>query len=256
MTCVGEPISWLRLERYAQADLDGAGAAAVKVHLDACAACRAALTSIEDDRVVLPPLPARRAVVAAARTPWSILRRALRALTPASPEAGSARTENRTLRARRRWQIGAGFGGALVAAAIVLLWLRRPDGAGVDELGRRVRVKGAGVVSLTLVRERAGVIAFDPPDIASTDRWKVQLTCGTEALLWTDVVVYQPSGASFPLPAQPITCGNAVAVPGAFRVTDGGAMICVALGPSAPDRDRLRKSPRAPMVCATVAASP
>ena len=36
------------------------------------------------------------------------------------------------------------------------------------------------MVSLTLVRERAGVIAFDPPDVDASDRWKVQLTCDRE----------------------------------------------------------------------------
>ena len=228
MSCIGEPVSWLRLERYALAELDAPGARAVRTHLDACAACRAALASIEDDRVVLPPLPARRAVVATVKTPWY-----------------------------RRWQLGAGLGGLALAAALLVLWLRAPGGAAeLDELGRRTRVKGAGAVTLTLVRERAGVIAFDPPDLVDSDRWKVQLTCDREAPLWTDVVVYQPGGASFPLAAQAITCGNAVPVPGAFRVTDGGATICVALGATAPDRDRLRRGPRGPMVCAAVAAPP
>ena len=50
-TCIGEPVSWLRLERYALADLDRAASAAVRTHLDGCAACRAALASIEGDAV-------------------------------------------------------------------------------------------------------------------------------------------------------------------------------------------------------------
>jgi hypothetical protein len=222
MTCVGEPISWLRLERYALAELDRAAAAAVRMHVEACAACRSALASIEGDVVALPPLPARRAVIAAVKRPWY-----------------------------RRWTLGAGLGVAIAAAAVLLLWLRTP---GDDALpGRRARVKGAGLVSLRLVRERGGVVAFDPADVAPDDRWKVELTCASGAPLWTDVVVYQPGGASFPLSPRPITCGNQVGVPGAFRITDGGATICVALGSAAPDRLRLARGPRGPMVCAAVA---
>ena len=56
MTCVDQPISWLRLERYALAELDGATTASVRTHLDECAACRAALASLEGDRVELPAL--------------------------------------------------------------------------------------------------------------------------------------------------------------------------------------------------------
>jgi hypothetical protein len=141
---------------------------------------------------------------------------------------------------------------AVAAAAVLALWLRAPGGDGAP--GRRLRVKGAGAVTLTLVRERAGAIAFDPRDVRADDRWKVQLTCDRAAPLWTDVVVYQRGLASFPLPAQPITCGNAVAVPGAFRVTDGGATICVALGGAAPDRARLARGPRGAMVCAALIA--
>ncbi len=225
MTCVDQPISWLRLERYALAELDGATTASVRRHLDDCPACRAALAALEGDHVALPALPARRAVVVTAARPWW-----------------------------RRWQLGAGLGAALAAAAILLVWLRAPGTVG--EPGRRTRIKGAGTVALTLVRERAGVIAFDPADVTADDRWKIQLTCGNPAPLWTDVVVYQPTGAAFPLPAQAITCGNAIAVPGAFRITDGGATICVALGASAPDRTRLARGPRGPMVCAAVMAPP
>ncbi|HVV85316.1 MAG TPA: hypothetical protein VHE35_19775, partial [Kofleriaceae bacterium] len=155
----------------------------------------------------------------------------------------------------RRWLLGGGAGALLAAAAVLVLVLRgRGGGAGEVEPGRHVRVKGAGTVSLRLVRDRAGVVSFDPADVAPGDRWKVELTCGNPAPLWTDVVVYQPDGASFPLPAQSITCGNAIAVPGAFRVTGGGATICVALGAAAPDRARLGRGPRPPMVCASVAA--
>ena len=56
--CIGEPISWLRLEQHALA-----ADTAVAAHLDACAACRACMDEIRRDVVALPALvvPARRA---------------------------------------------------------------------------------------------------------------------------------------------------------------------------------------------------
>jgi predicted anti-sigma-YlaC factor YlaD len=51
-TCIGEPISWLRLETFALDRSD----AAVRDHIATCAACRQCLDSIADDMVALPPL--------------------------------------------------------------------------------------------------------------------------------------------------------------------------------------------------------
>lgn len=50
--CIGEPISWLRLETYAMTHAD----VSVRDHLAACPACAACLTEIERDVVALPPL--------------------------------------------------------------------------------------------------------------------------------------------------------------------------------------------------------
>lgn len=57
-TCIGQPISWLRLETFAQ----GAADADVRDHLAACAACKHCLDEIQRDVVALPPLhvPARK----------------------------------------------------------------------------------------------------------------------------------------------------------------------------------------------------
>ena len=56
--CIGEPISWLRLERYALEPKD----TGVREHVDACPACRHCLDEIQRDVVALPPLhvPAKR----------------------------------------------------------------------------------------------------------------------------------------------------------------------------------------------------
>ena len=59
--CKGEPVSWLRLERYHLGELDGAERAQIEAHLAGCAACTEALASLaQDDAVALPPLPVAR----------------------------------------------------------------------------------------------------------------------------------------------------------------------------------------------------
>jgi hypothetical protein len=57
MTCIGVPISWLRLERHALAEDP-----AIAEHVAACAACRGCLAEIRGDLVALPALvvPERR----------------------------------------------------------------------------------------------------------------------------------------------------------------------------------------------------
>lgn len=89
LACIGEPVSWLRLERHAHG---GASDATVRDHLAACPACRHCLDEIERDVVALPPLhvPAKR---------------------------------------RRRWTFALPALGAIAAAAVILLLLRpRPQG--------------------------------------------------------------------------------------------------------------------------------
>jgi hypothetical protein len=53
MPCIGEPISWPRLEAHV-----AARDAAITAHVTECAACRACLEEIERDVVALPGLPA------------------------------------------------------------------------------------------------------------------------------------------------------------------------------------------------------
>ncbi len=220
-TCIGEPVSWLRLERLALAELDAPTAAAVRAHLDACAACAGAFARIADDARPLPRLPA----VDATPRPWWA-----------------------------RWRVAIG-GVALAAGAAAALVALRPATVAPPPPGG-VRVKGTGVVVVRLVRERDGVVAFDPDDVRDADRWKVELTCAPGGAAWVDVAVVQGRDVAFPLAPQQIGCGNAVAVPGAFRITDGAAALCVALAPRAPDRDRLRAGDRRGVVCRTLRAAP
>jgi hypothetical protein len=192
--CVGVPVSWLRLERHALGEVDGEVAA----HVAACAACRAALATIEADDRPLPPLP----VPAAPRRRWS-------------------------------WWPRLAFAGGLVAAAAALiLWvvIRRGEEPAMHA-GSRVRVKGGELV-VSLVRERGGAVTFEPSRFAPGDRFKVRVTCspGAAGDVAVDVVVFQDGAAAWPLAPARLACGNLVAVPGAFRITGAGpARICLAV---------------------------
>ncbi|MEO8846104.1 MAG: hypothetical protein ABI591_12180 [Kofleriaceae bacterium] len=64
IACIGEPISWPRLERFAQTRAD----AAIAAHVAQCPACRQCVDEIASDVVALPPLVI--AVVAPRRTRW------------------------------------------------------------------------------------------------------------------------------------------------------------------------------------------
>lgn len=210
--CIGQPLSWLVLERHALVELEGAAAAVADEHLAQCAACRAARQRIAADARVLPPLPQVETRIPWWRTSWT-------------------------------W----GGGGVLIAAAALLLLLlrvRKPD----DMDPRAVRVKGAGVVVMGLVRERGGAVTFDPPDVRDGDRWKVQVTCGPGGAAWVEVVVYQAGAPPmFPLAPARVGCGNSVVVPGAFRITGGAATVCARITPDAPARRATL--PLTPMAC-------
>nr|MBA3464019.1 hypothetical protein [Deltaproteobacteria bacterium] len=52
LACIGEPVSWLKLERHAAGQRD----AAIASHVAACPACKHCLDEIESDLVALPPL--------------------------------------------------------------------------------------------------------------------------------------------------------------------------------------------------------
>lgn len=220
--CIGEPVSWLRLEQLALAELDAGGTADVRTHLDACAACHAAFARISDDARPLPALPL--VALQAARPPWW-----------------------------RRWLVPGG-GLVLAAAAVLLLLFRTADRAPRPLPEHAVRVKGAGVVVVTLVRERDGAIAFDPPGVRDGDRWKVQVTCAPGGAAWVDVAVDQRGEVDFGPAPQRIACGNDVVVPGAFRVTGGAATVCIAIGATPPDRTRLAAGDRRDTVCRALTA--
>src|SRR5580692_1245322 len=119
--CTGEPISWLRLERYHLGELAPDERARIEAHLATCPACKACLGRIEeDDAVALPPLPAMPV--------------------------------RRVARIRRPVPIGAAVG-TLAAAAAVVLAVRGSHPTDGERGGlSSARVKGDGM-ALSLVRD-------------------------------------------------------------------------------------------------------
>lgn len=177
--CRGVPLSWLVLERHHLGELAGEERAAVERHLAECEACRAALARIAADDRPLPALP-----------------------TP--------------LRPRRRFAAIAS--GLALAAALLLFLGRRPTtrDPGIEPV---VRAKGTDV-AFALVRDDDALIADGGGIYRDGDRFKALVTCPPGMRASWDVVVYERGETSFPLPpAQDVACGNAVPLPGAFRVT-------------------------------------
>lgn len=211
--CAGEPISHLRLEQFHLGELAGEARSLVEHHLAGCPSCAAELRRIAAaDEHPLPGL----GVPAAARR---------------RPTAG----EVVALQLRRAAPV---LGAFALAAAIFVAVGKLPTVDGEDDDGERI--KGSDI-ALTLVRERDGTIdeagtSFDP-----ADRLKVLVTCPPKLKAAWDVVVFDESGATFPLdPTQELACGNEIALPGAFRLTGTSAQtVCLVWNT---DRDELKRT--------------
>ena len=197
MSCIGTPISWLRLEQHFDRSLPDTEHAQIEQHLASCAACAECFAQIEGSAAAaLPPLvlPARSAGV---------------------------------LTLRRVAPVVAALA---VAAALLFVLRRRGDrGLGAPELDPlSARTKG-GSVGFALVREDEGLVTEAGGVYRDGDRWKALVTCPADMHAAFDVVVYEGGQAEFPLAPQPeLTCGNQVALPGAFRTTGRERMtICL-----------------------------
>lgn len=210
VACIGEPISWLRLETFAAGRAD----AQVSEHVAACPACKHCLEEIRADLVALPPL-----AVPAARP------------------------------GRRAWWTWAVPAFALAAAAVIaLVVLRGSPTDELSPRENVVAIKGIGEVVLGTVRERGGVIREDVRSFAPGDRWKLVVTCppaASGAPLSVAVTVVEVGGQAQidrPLAPARIACGNRVVLPGAFSLTGprpnrvcatigGDATACVTIAP-------------------------
>jgi hypothetical protein len=210
--CIGEPISWLRLERYAQ---DGGADRAVHEHLARCAACARCLDEIRGDTVELSPL------------------------APPRDELSDQRA-----RRRPRW-LAPAMAFAAAAAVALVVWrsgIGGDHGEGLDDRGERreevARIKGVGEVVLGVVRKRGDAILPDARTFAPDDSWKLVVTCPPTATAWVDVAIHDAGQIDHPLAPAQISCGNRVFLPGAFSLTGPRAhRVCVRISAAAaPDR--------------------
>ncbi|MEJ7598018.1 MAG: hypothetical protein WKG01_08935 [Kofleriaceae bacterium] len=188
MACIGEPVSWPRLEAFALDRRDDA----IRMHVDACPVCARCLEEIRTDVVVLLALPA---LTVAERAP------------------------------RRRWWIVPAMGFAVAALLALVLW---PRDGGRGAARDVVAIKGVGDVVLGLVRERDGAIRDDATTFRAGDRWKVVVTCPPGGEVAVEVAIIDPRSSDSPLPPARIACGNRVVLPGAFSLTGVAAnQICI-----------------------------
>lgn len=179
MTCIGEPISWLRLEQAAVGEGD---VASVERHVAACAACRSCWDEIRGDVVAMPGVPAPRIVPM-----------------------------------RRRWVMPA-FAAAVAMAAVIAIVVRPRSerdervssvkGVGELVIGVVRERNGAIAEDATTFQEtdRWKVVVTCPPEASA---W-VDVAV---------VEVGGPPAPDYPMAASRVACGNRVALPGAFRLT-------------------------------------
>jgi hypothetical protein len=194
--CTGEPISWLRLERYRLGELAEAERARVAEHLTACATCAECMARIMADEAEI--LPALELAAGAAR--------AASIATPAPPP--------------RRWRLFAGAG-ALAAAAMMVLGIGRTwHGSATRTIEHETALLKGDGMAFVLVRDDGQRLADPQGVFRDGDRFKALVTCPPAMGANFDLVVFDASGASFPLaPAPGFACGNEVPLPGAFRLT-------------------------------------
>ncbi len=168
----------------------------IEGHLSSCAECAAALRSIHDDARGMPAL-----VITSSRLPAGRRARAL------------------------SWAFGA-----VGVLAVAFLIFRSPREGTVQSV---TRVKG-GEPSLQLVRERDGAL-LRPTHFAPRDRFKAHVSCAAGAW-FVDVVIAQGHELFYPLEAARLECGNAVAVPGAFRLSGGPLRVCAVISAKPSER--------------------
>ncbi|HKU42850.1 MAG TPA: zf-HC2 domain-containing protein [Polyangiales bacterium] len=195
--CIGEPISWLRLERYGLGELPADDRAHIDAHLEACPACRACWQTIAgDSQRALPPLAAK---VRKLPTRWARL-------------------------------------GALAAAAAAIALALRLQGPHPEPPIARRSIKG-GELALDLVRISGDGRLLDANGYTPADRFRVDITCPPGGASHAELVVYQDGRAFFPLDPARLECGNHRAMPGAFRIDGTSpALVCIALADGPLDR--------------------
>jgi hypothetical protein len=216
-SCMATPLSWLVLERYELGELAPTERERVDEHLGHCPVCKACLDRIVRDKdIALPKLAAIRK-------------------TAPPPEQGFF--------LRWRWRIAeAALALAAVVLLLVVLWPGLKPARLTAVPAARLTIKG-GELSLSLVRERNGVILHQPQTFSREDRFKLEITCPLEPPLFGEIIVIQDEEVTFPLsPPSPLACGNHVSLQGAFRLTGRSqAIICLVVSEAPVPRADLRR---------------
>lgn len=179
LACIGEPISWLRLEQFATTRDP-----AIASHVAQCPACKHCLEEITADLVALPPL--------------------------VGPEARPARTW-------WKWAVPAFAMAAAALALIVVIRPRGEDSAredvvvvkGVGEVVLGVVRERGGVI-------RQDVRSFAPGDRWKV---VVTCPPAASASVEVAVTEAGAAAADHPLMPATIACGNRIVIPGAFFLT-------------------------------------
>jgi hypothetical protein len=135
-----------------------------------------------------------------------------------------------------RRRLSAWWSAPVVVALACVLWVMRPGPVDPPMAG----IKGS-TPSVAVVARRGAELLVDVEAFAPMDRLKLQLTCAPQQSVDVDVVIFQ-DGVDF-LHAAPrtIRCGNAVAIPGAFRLDENlPAQVCVLIDAPPSLRERLK----------------
>lgn len=197
LSCIGEPISWLRLEQFAIARKDSA----IASHVEECTACKQCLEEITGDLVALRPL-----VV---------------------PEA-------KTARAWWKWAVPAM---ALAAVALVVVVIVRPRGESVREDVVVVKGVGEVVLGVVRERGgviREDVRSFAPGDRWKV---VVTCPPSASASVDVAVTESGASRSDHPLMPATIACGNRIVIPGAFFLTGSNRnRVCATVTSAGGDR--------------------
>jgi hypothetical protein len=262
--CIGEPVSWLRLEQYVLGELPDDDRPYVQRHIESCPVCGEALEFLRkrDGAAPLPALALVAGPAAAAGRTDAELDRELerdgqhRGIRPNGNESRSQRFR-RSWRSRRSWGLwrsprswgswrfwaawGAGLSVSAAAASLLFSVTTRDQPQALSAADNTAK---GGDYALELVREH-GAGAADAGVFEEGDRFRVLATCPAGREMAWDVAVYQDGKVFFPLPGGRLTCANRQALPGAFTLSGRTPVLaCIVLADSTLPRASLLKEGR------------
>ena len=205
-TCISEPLSYMRLERYALGELPTEETQRVAAHLDGCAVCRACYERVRSD--------GREQELMALSVKLGAQP------LPAAP------------RRKRSWPALAAA--ASVACAVYLM-LQPKTAIKSPDLEPPTGTKG-GALALEVVRMDAQGQLLEPTHFAAGDRFKLLFSCPEGFEGTVRVLAFQSGEVFEPVPAQELTsCGNRRPLSGAWQFDGAGAVdLCVVFSRDVP----------------------